>query len=87
MRHEIAGLPFDKTIDEIIRKSPQKHKYYKRIMGLIKTLENAQPAIAKRKSPHEPQLEHPWENSKHEICYPAKDFSFSSKIAGAYRRY
>ena len=49
-------------------------------MGLIKTLENAQPAIAKRKSPHEPQLEYPWENSKHEICYPAKDFPLVQRL-------
>ena len=80
MRHEITGAHFDKTIDEIIRKNPQKHKYYKRIMGLIKSLENAQPAIAKRKSPHEPQLEYPWENPKHEICYPAKDFPLVQRL-------
>lgn len=80
LRHEIAGAHFNKTIDEIIRKNPQKHKYYKRIMGLIRTLEDAQPAIAKRKSVHEPQLEYPWENEKHEICYPAKDFPFVQRL-------
>ena len=80
MRHEIAEEHFDKTIDEIIRKNPRKHKYYKRIMGLVKTLEKAQPAVVKKKSPHEPQLEYPWENENHEICYPAKDFPFVQRL-------
>ena len=79
-KHEGATEHFSKYFNSLCRVDPKQRTYCYHILKVIQDLENAQPSIAKKKFPHEPQLEYPWENERGEICYPAKDLPLVLKL-------
>lgn len=79
-KHEGAAEHFSKYFNTLCRVDPSQSKYCYPILKVIQELESAQPSIAKKKSPHEPLLEYPWENEREEICYPAKDLPLVQKL-------
>ena len=80
LTHEGADVCFSKFIDVKTRMYPEKRKYFNHLSGLIKTLEAAQPSIAKKISSNSPILEYPWEDKNSIIRYPARDFPLVQQI-------
>ncbi len=79
-KHEGVSEHFSKYFNSLCRVDPKQRPYCYPILKVIQDLENTQPSIAKKSSPHEPQLEYPWQNERGEICYPARDLPLVQKL-------